>query len=352
MINKIQDETIEKIKMKTPFAHSARPFEEGMNEEQIKGLFYKGITDESASVISEINRIVSEINEASKKAYPPDSIGTIEILYDDKIDQPEGLVTDYALFLYESPTYNKADYIRAVTGYKYTISTSEKYLVLRITAPKGVIPDSNLRFMQGKLGIGGLNLLASSNEEIYNTRYYIDVPILCKSAIEIFQVKWNGEAYTSYMVVDLNKICASASLSSLKLYKMYSTNTVDGKLTENEQDNSKYVGLFIGEEASKDINDYIWFPLNGGSGTSSLSGFTTKKEVLYMDKWEKNSYTLKVEGITADSLVIISPSPLYMGVWSTYGVYCNSQYANHLVFYADTTPEKDLDINLLIGESS
>ncbi len=349
MINKIEEEVIEKIKMKTPYGHTARPYEEGMNEEQIKGLFYKGLTDEKTSVIAEINRIVQEINEESKKSFPPDAIGTIEIINTDTFIQPEGLVTDYALFLYDTPSERDLSEIKKLTQYKYTLSSSEKYLILRITAPKGVIPDNNLMFMQRGQGIGGITLLASDNDDIYDGYYYLDVPVLCKSPIEVFKVKWNGEAYTSYLIIDLKRLLSSDNLGNVSLYKKYCKSDTEGVLYDTIQEDSKYVGLYIGSEASTNITDYTWIQL-GGESSNSKGTFKKVASVLDMDQWENGIYTLEVDGVTADNVVIVSPSPIYMRIWAENGVYCSGQYENHLRFYADTTPEKNLYVNILIGE--
>lgn len=349
MINKIEEEVIEKIKMKTPYGHTARPYEEGMNEEQIKGLFYKGLTDEKTSVVAEINRIVKEINEESKKSFPPDAIGTIEIMNTEAVPQPEGLVTDYALFLYDSPSIIDITEIRKLTQYKYTLTSNEKYLVLRITAPEGVVPDNDLMFMQRGQGVGGITLLASASDEVYDGYYYLNVPVHMKSPIEVIKLKWNGEAYTSFMIIDLKSLISTDLSNDVTLYKKYSKSDSEGVLYDELQEDSKYVGLYVGDEESTNFADYTWIPLSKEE-SSSKGGFRKVSAVLDMDQWSDGIYTLKLEGVTSDSVVIVSPSPTYMGLWAENGVYCSGQYADHLRFYADTTPEKNIDVNILIGE--
>lgn len=370
MINKINEETIEKIKMKTPYSHTARPYEEGMNEEQIKGLFYKALTDESTSVIAEINRIVQEINDDKKRCYPPDSIGKIEILQFDKFKQPKGLVTDYALFLFSTPEVTTKGILNEITDYRYSsLNENDRHLILKISTPKGVVPNDNFSFAQGGNGYGGLGLLSSSSSEAYDGNYYVKVPIVCKDPIEVLYFNWNGNAYTTYLIIDINALVGNSVISTegLKLFKKYSVGDKEGIIYDYAQSDSKYVGLYIGSTPSSKRSDYTWIPLttvissgsssgdtssSGSSSGGDVSNNTFKKTsvILPYQNWKDNIMDILVEGVTADNVVLVAPNPAYMSIWSNHGVYCSVQYEKHLKFYTDTPPEKDIEVNILIGD--
>lgn len=360
MINKINEETIDKIKMKTPYSHTARPYEEGMNEEQIKGLFYKALTDENTSVIAEINRIVQEINDDKKRCYPPDSIGKIEILQFDKFKQPKGLVTDYALFLFSTPKLTTKGILNEITDYRYpSLNENDRHLILKVTTPKGVIPNNNFSFAQGGKGYGGLGLLSNSSNESYDGNYYVKIPIVCKEPIEVLYFNWNGNAYTTYLIVDINALVGNSVISTegLKLFKKYSAGDKEGSIYDYAQSDSKYVGLYIGSSPSSDRSDYTWIPLttvissgSSSGGVASSSTFKKTSVILPYQNWKDNIMDIRVDGVTSDNVVLVSPNPSYMSIWSNHGVYCSVQYENYLKFYTDTPPEKNIEINILIGD--
>lgn len=365
MINKINEETIEKIKMKTPYSHTARPYEEGMNEEQIKGLFYKALTDENTSVIAEINRIVQEINNDKKRCYPPDSIGKIEILQFDKFKQPKGLVTDYALFLFSTPELTTKGILNEITDYRYpSLNENDRHLILKISTPHGVVPNDNFSFAQGGTGYGGLGLLTSSSSESYDGNYYLKVPIICKEPIEVLYFNWNGDAYTTYLIVDINALVGNSTVPTegIKLYKKYSVGDKEGEIYDYIQSDSQYVGLYIGSSPSSKRSDYTWIPLTKVISSGSSSGETSsggasssrafKKEsiILPYQNWKDNVMDVRVDGVTTDNVVFVAPNPAYMSIWTNHGVYCSVQYENHLKFYTDTPPEKDIEVNILIGD--
>ena len=62
MVKKISEDTKRKILEKSAYALPDRPSERGLPVSTIKNAFYKPILDEEASIVSEVNRIVDEIN--------------------------------------------------------------------------------------------------------------------------------------------------------------------------------------------------------------------------------------------------------------------------------------------------
>ena len=63
-INKISEDTINAILRKTAFRLPDNPSEQGMKAADIKKAFYQFIDDATASLCSEVNRIVAEANDA------------------------------------------------------------------------------------------------------------------------------------------------------------------------------------------------------------------------------------------------------------------------------------------------
>ena len=59
------------------------------------------------------------------------------------------------------------------------------------------------------------------------------------------------------------------------------------------------------------------------------------------------SQTVNVSGVTANSIVIISPTPGSYALYGDSGVYCISQASGKLTFNASASPGSDLIINVV-----
>lgn len=90
---------------------------------------------------------------------------------------------------------------------------------------------------------------------------------------------------------------------------------------------------------------------------SSLKAFLQKSNMsaatitLYQSAWEENLQTAACAGVSAASAtchVIISPAPDDAQDYGKYGIVCYEQGAGSLSFRAETTPLKDLEVNVLI----
>ena len=82
-INNIKNETICKIKRKSAYSLPTRPSEEQIHADTIKSALYAFVTDNENSVISEINRIVKEINDTFDKRVQIAKIEQTEVAGDD-----------------------------------------------------------------------------------------------------------------------------------------------------------------------------------------------------------------------------------------------------------------------------
>ncbi len=79
-----------------------------------------------------------------------------------------------------------------------------------------------------------------------------------------------------------------------------------------------------------------WRPASA-SATLLRSGWNSARE-----------QTVNVIGVTAGSNVVVTPAPGSMAEWANAGVVCIGQGASQLTFRAETTPEADLEANVLI----
>ena len=63
MINKVSENTKEAIKRKSAYSLPNRPSEQGMKPDEIKQAFYKPIVDSQFSTLTELDRVVDEVND-------------------------------------------------------------------------------------------------------------------------------------------------------------------------------------------------------------------------------------------------------------------------------------------------
>lgn len=59
--------------------------------------------------------------------------------------------------------------------------------------------------------------------------------------------------------------------------------------------------------------------------------------------------TVNVTGVTANSIVWVSPAPASFDVYTTAGVYCSAQGAGTLTFTSSKTPTADMTVNVVIA---
>ncbi len=64
--------------------------------------------------------------------------------------------------------------------------------------------------------------------------------------------------------------------------------------------------------------------------------------------WSNNSVTVSVEGVTADNLVFVSPSPLSLTAYGSFGVYASAQGSGTITFMCASTPTVAVDVQIVI----
>ena len=69
LINNVSPTTEQAIKRKSAYGLPDRPSESGMRSGEIKKAFYASITDKGDSVLSELKRVVGEVNNVLDKIY-------------------------------------------------------------------------------------------------------------------------------------------------------------------------------------------------------------------------------------------------------------------------------------------
>lgn len=63
--------------------------------------------------------------------------------------------------------------------------------------------------------------------------------------------------------------------------------------------------------------------------------------------WSANSQTINVAGVTANNVVLVSPTPVSADDYAAAGVLCVAQASGQLTFTCTTTPLVDLTVNIV-----
>ena len=66
--------------------------------------------------------------------------------------------------------------------------------------------------------------------------------------------------------------------------------------------------------------------------------------------WLNNSQTVLISssiGVTATSLVLVSPNPSDFSIYGDYGIYCSAQGTNSLTFTCSGPPSDDIVVNII-----
>ena len=99
----------------------------------------------------------------------------------------------------------------------------------------------------------------------------------------------------------------------------------------------------------------------GGWPTNRLSGTIAKSQiasdatytsttVILSGTWTNNQKTVSIPtavGITANSLVIVSPAPSSFTEYGDSGIYCSAQAANSLTFTCSSPPSGNITVNVV-----
>lgn len=102
--------------------------------------------------------------------------------------------------------------------------------------------------------------------------------------------------------------------------------------------------------------------VTGNWPTNRLSGTITKTQIspdatytsvvitLSSGSWSNNSQNVSIPtsvGITANSLVIVSPTPNSFSAYGESGIYCSAQATNSLTFICESPPSANITVNIV-----
>lgn len=102
--------------------------------------------------------------------------------------------------------------------------------------------------------------------------------------------------------------------------------------------------------------------VTGSWPTNRLSGTIAKTQIdqdatyssttitLSSGSWSDNTQTVSIPttiGVTANSLIIVSPTPTSFLIYGDSGIYCSSQGTNSLTFTCDTEPSDNVIVNIV-----
>jgi hypothetical protein len=109
------------------------------------------------------------------------------------------------------------------------------------------------------------------------------------------------------------------------------------------------LGLKVGDGVTN-WNDLSYLQMGGAS-----SSLLIVKGTLFASDWENNMQVVKVEGVTANNLVIVTFSDYanekQISAIGQNGVSCVSQTLNKVIFTCKTVPDVDIPLQFIIGLS-
>ncbi len=326
------------ILKKTPWAHSVRPHQEGLNEDDIKGLFYKAITDKENSIISEINRIVDECNQQFADIDITEYVGRLT-------DHPNAKEQKWQrvnklLFAYELPQeYNLLD-IKKLSN---ILNLSQGFnLILRLYAPNGVVPDEELSITIGNAVFNGLEILSNSSKEAFDDIYYIDFAVPKIGSLTELSIKWNSSLKNEKFFVDF----LYTRGSDKELFIRYADDENGTNISDTQLESNKYLGLYYGDGDSSVVSNYAWIKLMETTVTWYECTTTIG------DFRGKNSIEISLPYANPKSYIISSPNIETLDEYIRCGIYCSLTDNGKVKVECSELPEKVIKIIFLIGNKS
>lgn len=115
---------------------------------------------------------------------------------------------------------------------------------------------------------------------------------------------------------------------------------------------TSYDNLYPNTLVSQVTGDW---PTNRLSGTITKAQITpnatyTSTTVILSGTWTNNQKTVSIPasvGITATSLVIVSPAPSSFTDYGDSGIYCSAQATNSLTFTCSSPPSGNITVNVI-----
>lgn len=110
-----------------------------------------------------------------------------------------------------------------------------------------------------------------------------------------------------------------------------------------------YDGTYMSPEncATEKCNTVVYC----GGKLQTLGGELVNKAVaveLTADGWSDGAQTVNVEGVTPDSMVIVSAAPASREAYGDSGVYCAAQTEGALTFKCESAPAEAVTANVII----
>ncbi len=338
-MRKINKEVKNNILKKTPWGHSATPHEEGLSEDQIKGLFYRAITDSDNSVISEINRIVEEGNKQFSEIDNTEYFGKLENekAFDNK---QQWIRNGNLVYVYGKITPLTSLQIDTLKD-KITNLVYNKCLLMKVTAPEGVVPDNTLSLIIGKNVYTGLENLKSSVEDALNGVYYLRFAIpVNKVRKQTVKIKWNQDLNEETMVFDFNDDYAESA--EKKLFIKYASSINGDNMSSVWSSGLKYVGFYYSNQDGGASN-YTW-------ARFIPPMFGWMKKDFTVSVWNSNKETsISFSSIKNDSIIIVDPLYSSYDVWYGCKIRLKSQENGTLTLIADTIPDVGVSLRVIVG---
>lgn len=340
-MRKINKEVKNNILRKTPWGHSSTPHKEGLNEEQIKGLFYKAITDEENSVISEINRIVEEGNKQFSEIDNTEYFGKIE--NDSFIGSDQNWIRNGNLvYVYgniHSYTFPLNTMPTAITNIR-----NGKNLVMRLTAPEGVVPDNSLTLTIGENTYSGLTLLRNTAEEAMNGIYFLRFAIpVNKIRKETVTVKWNEESGEETVVFDFNDDYAQST--EKKLYIRFASSASGSDSSVNWSNGKEYVGFYYSDSDALPTA-YKW-------ARFSQPSFGWTAHQCEVTSWNSDKQAVvSLQSVNENSILIVEPIYSSYTQWHNSKIRLKTQGNGTLTLICDSVPSEAIAFRVLVGNQA
>ena len=86
---------------------------------------------------------------------------------------------------------------------------------------------------------------------------------------------------------------------------------------------------------------------DGTVPTARLTKVNTTATLAVAD-WSSNTQTVSITGITADGVVMVSPTPANQSAYTDAGILCTAQAAGSLTFTCDTVPGADITVTVVM----
>lgn len=83
------------------------------------------------------------------------------------------------------------------------------------------------------------------------------------------------------------------------------------------------------------------------TGTMAVISVNTTVTLAVAD-WSSNTQTVSVTGMTADGVVMVSPTPANQSAYTDAGILCTAQAAGSLTFTCDTVPSADITVTVVM----